>query len=278
MVYGPPSVAFLDLPQLARERPAHQPLVAVYAGPWPGRIAVWRSPGEDGFELVTTLGRPARIGPLVADLYPGPTSRFDLGNVAIVDLAFGTLASVTDLALFGGANALAVEAAPGVWEVLQFGVAELIAPGRYRLSRLLRGQRGTEGAMGAPTPAGARVVVLDEALAPLPIGEAALGLPANWRIGPASKPVSDRSYRALSFTPEGVGLRPFSVGHVEQPWRTARDARRPRDPLDPPLAGARRRQLDRAGVPLAEESEAYEVEILDGATVAAHARDHARPA
>ena len=116
------------------------------------------------------------MGRLVADLYPGPTSRFDLGNVAIVDLAFGTLASVTDLALFGGANALAVEAAPGVWEVLQFGVAELIAPGRYRLSRLLRGQRGTEGAMGAPTPAGARVVVLDEALAPLPVGEAALGL------------------------------------------------------------------------------------------------------
>ena len=108
-------------------------------------MAVWRSPGGDGFELVTTLGRPARMGTLVGDLYPGSTSRFDLGNVAIVDLAYGTLASVTDHALFTGANALAVEPAPGVWEVLQAGVAELIAPGRYRLSRLLRGQRGTEG-------------------------------------------------------------------------------------------------------------------------------------
>ena len=267
VVYGPPSVAFLDLPQLRESVPAHQPLAAVYAVPWPGRVAVWRSPGEDGFELVTTLGRPARMGRLVADLYPGPTSRFDLGNVAIVDLAFGTLASVTDLALFGGANALAVEAAPGVWEVLQFGVAELIAPGRYRLSRLLRGQRGTEGAMGAPAPAGARVVVLDEALAPLPVAEAALGLEANWRVGPASKPVSDRSYRALSFTPEGVGLRPFSVGHVEQPWRTARE------PGDLVIRWTRRSRALAADswnapeVPLAEESEAYEVEILDGATV-----------
>ena len=131
--------------------PAHQPLAAVYTVPWPGRVAVWRSPGEEGFELVTTLGRPARMGRLVADLYSGPTSRFDLGNVAIVDLAFGTLASVTDVALFGGANALAVEATPGVWEVLQFGVAELIAPGRYRLSRLLarsarhRGRHGNAG-------------------------------------------------------------------------------------------------------------------------------------
>jgi hypothetical protein len=67
---------------------------------------------RDGFELVTTLGRPARIGALVTDLHPGPTSRFDLGNVAIVDLRSGTLESVTDLALFGGANALAVEASP----------------------------------------------------------------------------------------------------------------------------------------------------------------------
>jgi hypothetical protein len=54
------------------------------------------------------------MGTLVGDLYPGPTSRFDLGNVAIVDLAFGSLASVTDVALFSGANALAVEGAPGV--------------------------------------------------------------------------------------------------------------------------------------------------------------------
>ena len=267
VVYGPPTVAFLDLPQFRESVPAHQPLAAVYTVPWPGRVAVWRSPGEDGFELVTILGRPARIGTLVGDLYPGPTSRFDLGNVAIFDLAFGSLASVTDVALFRGANALAVEAAPGVWEVLQFGVAELIAPGRYRLSRLLRGQRGTEGAMGAPAPAGGRVVVLDETLAPLPVTEAALGLEANWRVGPAQKPVSDRSYRALSFTPEGVGLRPCSVGPVEQPWRTARA------PGDLVIRWTRRSRALAADswnapeVPLAEEGEAYEVEILDGTTV-----------
>jgi hypothetical protein len=247
--------------------PAHQPLLAVHAVPWPGRVAVWRSPGEDGFELVTTLGRPARMGRLVADLWPGPTSRFDLGNVAVVDLAFGTLASVADLALFNGGNALAVESIPGVWEVLQAGAAELIAPGRYRLSRLLRGQRGTEGAMGAPTPAGSRVVVLDDALVPLPVGEAALGLEATWRVGPAARPHTSDAYRQRLFTPQGVGLRPFSVAHVEQPRRRARE------PGDLVIRWTRRsRALAADGwtapeAPLAEEAETYEVEVLDGGAV-----------
>lgn len=267
VVYGPLAVAILDLPQLHESTAAHQPLTAVHAVPWPGRVAVWTSPSADGFTLATTLGRPARMGRLVSPLYAGPVSRFDLGNVAVVDLAFGTLASVTDLALFAGANALAVEASAGVWEVLQAGVAELIAPGRYRLTRLLRGQRGTEAAIGSPAPAGVRVVMLDEALLPLPVPEAALGLAANWRFGPASKPVADRSYRQLGFTPEGVGLRPFSVGHIRQPWRTARD------PGDLFITWTRRSRALAADswitaeVPLAEEREAYEVEVRVGSAV-----------
>ena len=167
----------------------------------------------------------------------------------------------------GGANALAIESTPGVWEIVQAGAAELIAPGRYRLTRLLRGQRGTEVAMGNPVPVGARMVILDTALASLPIAEADLGIPWNWRIGPASRPVSDETYDAQAFTPEGVGLRPFSVAHVEQPWR------RPRAPGDLTIRWTRRSRVLAADswggleVPLGEELEAYEVEILDGATV-----------
>ena len=267
VVFGAPDAILMDLPQLSEDQPAHRPFVAAHAVPWPGEMAVFRSGSSDGFELLTTFGGRARIGVLVSDFWPGPTSRFDLGNVLVVDLLSGTLESVTDLALFGGANALAVESAPGIWEIVQAGAAELLAPGRYRLTRLLRGQRGTEGAMGNPVPAGARVVMLDESLASLPIAEADLGLPWNWRIGPASRPVSDETYVATSFTPEGVGLRPFSVAHVEQPWR------KPQTPGDLTIHWTRRSRslsADNWGageVPLAEEVEAYEVEILDGASV-----------
>jgi hypothetical protein len=121
--------------------------------------------------------------------------------------------------------------------------------------------------MDNPAPAGARVVVLDTALASLPIAEADLGLPWNWRIGPASRPVSDETYVAEAFTPTGAGLRPFSVAHVEQPWR------RPRSPGDLTIQWTRRSRALSADswgaveAALAEEVEAYEVEIIDGATV-----------
>jgi hypothetical protein len=266
-VFGTPEVVLLDLPQLAEDQPAHAPLIAVAANPWPGEIAVWKSPGEDGFEFATSLGTEATIGRLAGDLPPGPTSRFDRGTALLVDLLSGTLASVPDLALFAGANALAIEGAPGTWEVLQAGSAELVGPGRYRLIRLLRGQRGTEGAMGNPAPAGARVVLLDEALAALPIAEAELGLPATWRVGPAALPFTDETYVAASFMPEGVGLRPFAPVHVAQPWRRARV------PGDLTIRWIRRSRALAADswtapeVPLAEESEAHEVEVLDGGAV-----------
>jgi len=184
-VFGAPDVILLDLPQLREDQPAHRPLVAAYAKLWPGEIAVHRSAATDGFALLSTFGTRASIGVLAADFYAGPVSRFDLGNALVVDRYSGTFESVTDITLLGGANALAVETGAGQWEIVQVGNAELIAPGRYRLTRLLRGQRGTEGAMVSIVPTGARVVVLDTAIASLPIAEADLGLPWNWRIGPA---------------------------------------------------------------------------------------------
>lgn len=257
----------LDLPQISEDQPAHRPLIAAHTRPWPGQIAVFRSASTDGFNLLTTFVSRARIGTLAFDFFPGPTSRFDLGNALVVDLLSGKLESVTDVALFGGANALAVEAAAGVWEIVQAGQAIAAGGDEFRLTRLLRGQRGTEHAMGIPSPAGARVVVLDRTLASLPIAEADLGLPWNWRVGPSVRALSDDSYAALGFTPTGRGLVPFAPVHVEQPWRTARS------PGDLTIRWTRRSRAlvadawEQVEVPLAEELEGYDVQILDGTTV-----------
>lgn len=266
-LFGAPVVAFVDVPQLLSEEQEHQPLIGAYAQPWPGSMAVYRSPEESGFSLLTTLPGRATLGMLVEDLYSAPPDRFDLGNSVSVELLSGMLESVSDPQLFEGANALAIESAPGLWEIAQFSEAELIAPGRYRLGRLLRGQRGTEGAIGNPTPSGSTVVVLDTALARLPIAAGDIDREFFWRVGPAQMPHTDESYVAAAFTPSGVGLRPFSVDHVRQPWRWARD------PGDLEISWIRRtRDLGSDSwrapdVPLGEEFEAYEVDILHGSAV-----------
>lgn len=75
----------------------------------------------------------------------------------MVNLTSGTLESTGDLRLLGGTDAIATKTAPGTWEIVQAGAAELIAPGGYRLTRLLHGQRGTEAAMTKPALIVARV-------------------------------------------------------------------------------------------------------------------------
>ncbi len=263
-VFGPAEVALMDLPQLADGVPAHRLNAAVFARPWYGTGAVWRSADTSGFQLLNTIGAPARMGALAADLPVGPVDRFDMGSELLVDLSSGTLASVTDTELLNGANVLAVESASDVWEIVQFGNAELVSTGRYRLTRLLRGQRGTEDAMGDPAPTGARVVILDTAVQQLSIAEADLGIPWNWRIGPGTAAPSDPIMQALAFTPNGRGLMPFAPA---QP-RMRREANG-----DLAIRWLRRDRALAADswvlteVPMSEASEAYDLEILNGGAV-----------
>ncbi len=92
-------------------------------------------------------------------------------------------------------------------------------------------------------------------------------MPWSWRVGPAARAVSDASYAALGFTPTGRGLVPFAPVHVEQPWRTARS------PGDLTIRWTRRSRAlvadawEQVEVPLAEDVESYDVQILDGAAI-----------
>ena len=265
--FGPPNVAFLNLPQLVDTVPAYQPYIAGDASPWPGSLAVFRSATVDGFILNTSINRRAIMGTLVNALPKGPVSVFDMGNEVLIDITAGTLASVTDDLIFAGANAFAVESAPGVWEILQAGVINLVSAKRYSLRRLLRGQKGTEGKMGNPTLAGARIVALDLSVYPLGIADAEVGLAFKWRVGPAQKPITDPAYIAATFTPGGEGLKPFAPDIYLQPYRRARTTgdfliewvRRDRDLIAD--------SWDVGEPPMSETVESYDVEILSGVTV-----------
>ena len=261
VVYGPPDAEILDLPQLSEDVAAYRPLAAVAASPWYGQAAIWRSASLDGFSLFTTAGVPAQFGTLAAALAARPFWRFDLANALQVDISTGSLQSVTDEQLFAGANALALETASGVWEVLQFGLATIVATGRWKLTRLLRGQSGTEDAILPSAPIGSRIVFLGSALVPLPVTEAELGMPWNWRIGPSDRSAGDALNMAITFTPQGRGLRPWSPVGIKGVWLAGGDIsltwiRRTRA-----LAGD---SWNAPEVPLGETSESYDLEILTG--------------
>src|SRR6185295_18171935 len=104
-----PFVVFLDLPLLRGDEPPAAGYVAAAQSPWPGPIAVYRSPEDSGFQLKAMVLAPAVTGVTLDPLPVGATSRFDWATTVRVRLDQGQLASVTELALLAGANVAAVQ-------------------------------------------------------------------------------------------------------------------------------------------------------------------------
>ncbi|MFA5120014.1 glycoside hydrolase TIM-barrel-like domain-containing protein [Zavarzinia sp.] len=253
--------AILDLPLIDETVAGHRPFAAAATSP-AAAVAVTSSIGGDTFAANAVLPLSATMGVTTYPLYDGPADFWDEGNVLGVELFAGTLASVPrDAVLSSDANALAVLNPDGEWEILQFAEAAPVSARRYDLRGLLRGRLGTEQAMRAPVPAGAMVVLLDGALRPLELTLADRNVARLYRYGPAALPEADPSWEETSFTARAVGLRPYAPAHVTGTRDgagnlTIRWIRRTRS------GGT---WCDSTDVPLAEEAERYEVDILDGA-------------
>ena len=255
---GPPRVVLLDVPPLTDDASDIAGYAAATKKPWPGTIAVWRSPEASGYQLKALLTAPATTGLTVNSLGVGPSWRFDHANKLLVDLDAGTLASSTRLQVLGGANVAALEQTPDVWEVFQFESATLIAPGRYELQTLLRGQRGTDRAELPVILPGSRFVLLDASVTAVDMSADDIGILYNWRVGPTARDIGDASYIGLTHTFKGTGLLPLrpvqlrghrnAVGDLTISW--LRRTRRHGDSWEP------------TDVPLGEEIESYFVEIL----------------
>jgi hypothetical protein len=260
---GQPLGFFLDLPLLRGDEPAHAGYFAALQRPWPrAGIALYRSPGSSGFSLRALAGVPAVAGTLLDPLPAGPSGRLDRATKVRVRLENGALVSLPTAQVLGGGNAAAVRNPDGAWEVLQFETATLVAPATYELSNLLRGQAGTERAMLAPPQAGAPFVLITSALVEVDMNPDDVGLTFQWRFGPADRDLGDPAYAAAEHTFAGAALRPLSPVHV-------RGSRLGGDLL---ITWVRRTRIggdswEALEVPLGEETERYEVDILDGTTV-----------
>jgi hypothetical protein len=260
-VAGRPAIAVLDL-AVAEGNPEALQFIAGYARPWPSSLGIWRSSDGTSYTLHAVLNAPALMGTTLNTFPAGPIWRWDRASGLDVELASGSLSAVTEEAALGGGNLAALRGPDNRWQILSFAGAELIGPKRYRLSTFLRGLGGDEEAASFAVPTGALFVMLDEAVLPLTDQLSDQGQPWLYRIGPINRDLGDDAMVNITATASNLALKPLSPVHIKAQREAGgmriswiRRTRNDGDAFEP------------SDIPLGEETEAYEVEIMNGANV-----------
>jgi len=254
LVQGATSLALIELPGDGASA-AVAPLVYAAAT---GADAGWRRaalfryrPELESAEALGVTAARAVLGVADTALADGAAWRMDLrGSVEVVlDHAGDALVSLADALLIDGANLCEIGD-----ELLQFGQAEPLGAGRYRLSRLIRGRLGTEWAC-ASHGVGERFVMIDAArLAPLSVTPADVGTNFTLRAVGSGDAVPVEVTRMV----HGRAMMPPSPVHGRIVGSGGDDRT---------ISWVRRSRMgwgwaDMADVPLGEEREAYGIAIL----------------
>jgi len=264
--FGPVLVQFMDLPIIDETDPDPKSLkVAAAATPWSGGATIYRENASGGFDIVTTVSQTSVMGELTEALAAG--TRFDwdyAGEVKVLLYSDDVLSSVDPADVAGDTNLIAIKSPSGLWELVGFATATLTGTREYTLTDLLRGSYGTENEMNdAPYPVGSQIVVVNLSnLAVVPISLDKRGVAQTYRYGPALYPQDHITFREDDITGYCIGLRPYApvdeaatadmAGNLQLTWTRRTRFGNGTTPL-----------------PLNEQSEAYEIEImtLDGLTV-----------
>ncbi len=229
---------------------------AGFGGNWPGAVVYRSDDGGMSYQYFSEVSEPAVMGVVVEPPGDASANVTDTLNEITVSLIHGELESVGDEALLNGANAAVVGD-----EIIQFREAELLAEGKYKLSGLLRGRLGTER-FTASHEEGEKFVLLNSAVIREQMPNLLIGVSRKYKVATVGSTLA--LVGETDFTWRGEGLKPYSPVHITG----SRDGggnlgiswvRRTR------IGGELRDGVD---IPLSEESEKYEVEIMDGADVA----------
>lgn len=232
--------------------------LAAYGGDgWPGCDVHISRDGGSIYSYLESLPVPAVLGQIVGTLGTFETTGIlDESNSVLVNLESDdqTLESISFGELLNGENACLIGS-----EVVQFQTATLDSPGRYVISNLLRGRRGTE--ISAHESGERFLLLFPEAVVYKALGEDLVGATVYVKGVTIGKTLADAEAQAVvidglefkSYSPADVtGTRDGSENLTIE-WK-----RRTRK------GGAMRPLYD---VPLSEDSEAYEVDIMDGLSV-----------
>ena len=253
LLHGPTSLLLLDLPLPQDQNGGRPRLLAAAAGAEPG----WRRAdllasfdGGSSWASAGTTAPPAILGAALEVPAAASSALIDeIGRVEIELLNEAMwLESRSDSALADGANLALLGQ-----ELIQFGQAEPLGDRRFRLSRLLRGRRGTEWAAGLHAPGEPFVLIEAESLAVVEAPPGALGGEARLLARGLGDPDGVIAVRTVS----AEAMRPPAPVHL-------RAARLANGDLD--LCWVRRSRsgwvwLSGSDTPLGEESETYRLTL-----------------
>lgn len=222
---------------------------------WNGCIIFRSADGGATFAQLGSITTAAAIGTLQAAVTASDWHAWDDATTIVVNVpASVTFESRTDAAVLTGANAAAM-GANGRWEIVQFANATQLSPTQWRLSRLLRGRRGTEHNIASSQTGDKFIMISTGALVRLPLQVAEIGAARIYKA--VSIGASYASGINQTFAGQGVALRPFSPVHLTAERDTAGDI---------VLHWTRRGRLGRTwmsgvDIPLSEATESYSVDI-----------------
>jgi hypothetical protein len=168
---------------------------ALFARHPDGNLVPLGSSGRLRAVLGRALTRLASGSPLVVDRARSVDVQLAASDLALPDAALSSLALGANRALLGE-------------EIIQFGSAEPLGGGRWRLADLLRGRGGTERAIGGHEVC-ERFVLLDDAL--IPLDPDLVGDVAHTQLAAAG--IADSAPVLASFALAGATLRPLSPVH-----------------------------------------------------------------
>ena len=210
--HGPTRLRLYDLPiaeAAAGDRPALLALAAGDEAGWRRASLSVSFDGGESWEDAGSTAAPAVIGHAVTALPPGGWALFDRVGSIEVELLNPAMVLVgrDDDALVAGANLALIGG-----ELLQFGAVEPLGAGRYRLSRLLRGRRGTEWAMSGHAAGEDFALIEASGVRSIPLKE---GMAAGAEVRLLASGVGDGEPAAADRIATGEALRPPAPVHLK---------------------------------------------------------------
>ena len=236
-VSGPIALALLDIPDPGTV--AGEPVLLLAAS---SRGEGWKArPAElqigERHEVTQTARQKSVLGHALRVLADGTPYLLDELHSIEIELIDPEqwLMSCDEDALAAGANAAVLGN-----ELIQFGRAEALGAGRFRLSRLLRGRAGTEWACGAHVDGETFCLLQPASLQKVTLGSANIGAEIEAVVGDATIDVAFKGEALRPLTPVNLSSMRQAGGDVLLRWtRRSRGGLAWIDGVDAPLGEAR---------------------------------------